>query len=292
MKEKIIAALLILLVFNIDAQDSEYPYPSLSPKGNISQIVGNTTVEIEYERPSVRKRQIFGDLVPWNKVWRTGAGSCTKISFDKAVKFGGQKIEAGKYSLFTIPKPTEWIVILNKDTTLYGSYDYDYKKDMARFVTIPVESNRFYETLNFDIEILPNNAKIYLSWANVQVSIDVETTTDSDIQKLIEGELLTEKNKDSDIYAGAAEYLFFQGTNLMDAITLANTAIELNEHNGWARSLKIKIYEKMNSFDMALAEIENYTKYARSRKWNDEMEKKNTLNFLKKEYLRINSLKE
>lgn len=292
MKGKIIILILVLIVSNLIAQENEYPYPSLSPKGNISQIVGNTIIGIEYERPSVRKRQIFGEIVPWNKVWRTGAGNCTKIRFDKDVKVGGQKIEAGKYSLFTIPNPTEWIIILNKDTTLYGSYDYDYKKDITRFVTIPVESNRFYETLNFDIEILPNNAKIYLSWANVQVSFDIETTTDFEIEQLIEGELLTEKNKDSDIYAGAAEYLFFQGDNLMDAITLANTAIVLNEHNGWARSLKIKIYEKMKLFSMALAEIENYTKYAQSRKWEDEIEKRNTLEFLEKEHLRISSLKE
>jgi tetratricopeptide (TPR) repeat protein len=277
---------------NINAQNSEYPYPSLSPKGNISQIVGNTTIEIEYERPSVRKRQIFGELVPWGKVWRTGAGSCTKISFDKDVKVGGQKIEAGKYSLFTIPNLQEWIIILNKDTTLYGSYDYDYKKDVARFVTIPIKSNRFYETLSLDIEILPNNAKIYLSWANVQVSFDVETTTDSEIEKLIEEELLTKKNKDSDIYAGAAEYLFFRGANLMDAITLAEVAIEINENNGWARSLKIKIYEKMKLFDTALTEIDNNIKYAQRRKWDDELEKQNTLEFLKKEQIRISRLNE
>jgi len=292
MKGKIIILILVLIVSNLSAQENEYPYPSLSPKGRISQIVGNTIIEIEYERPSVRKRQIFGELVPWDKVWRTGAGSCTKISFDKDVEVGGQKIEAGKYSLFTIPNPEEWIVILNKDTTLYGSYDYDHKNDIARFVAIPIESNRFYETLNFDIEILPNNAKIYISWENVQVSFDIETTTDFEIKKLIEDELLTEKNKDSDIYAGAAEYLFFQGENLMDAITLTNIAIELNENNGWARSLKIKIYEKMKLFSMALAEIENYTKYAQSRKWEDEIEKKSTFEFLEKEHLRISNLKE
>lgn len=292
MKEKIITLILTIIAFNVSAQENEYPYPSLSPKGNISQVVGNTVVEIEYERPSVRRRQIFGELVPWGKVWRTGAGSCTKISFDKDVKVGGQRIEAGKYSLFTIPNPEEWIVILNRDTTLYGSYDYNYKNDNARFVTIPIESNRFYETLNFDIEILSNNAKIYLSWANVQVSFDVETTTDSEIEKLIEEELLTKKNKDSDIYAGAAEYLFFRGDNLMDAITLAEVAIEINENNGWARSLKINIYEKMKLFDTALTEIDNYVKYAQGRQWDDELEKQNTLEFLKKEQIRISRLNE
>ena len=122
MKEKILILFLIFSAFGVLAQDSAYPYPSLSPKGKISQIVGNTTIEIEYERPSVRKREIFGDLVPWGKLWRTGAGSCTKISFDKDVVVSGQNIEAGKYSIFTIPNPKEWIVILNRDTKLYGTY--------------------------------------------------------------------------------------------------------------------------------------------------------------------------
>ncbi|MEM8909687.1 MAG: DUF2911 domain-containing protein, partial [Bacteroidota bacterium] len=159
--------LLTLLAFSVDAQNSKYPYLSLSPKGSITQEVGNTTITIDYERPSVRNRQTFGVLVPWDKVWRTGAGSCTKISFDNPVLVGGQKVEAGKYSLFTIPSPKEWIIILNRDTSLYGSFDYDSNKDVARFIAILRSSNRFYETLNFDIEILPNDAKIYLSWATV-----------------------------------------------------------------------------------------------------------------------------
>ena len=122
---------MILMILNVSAQDREYPYPSLSPKGTISQTVGNTLITIEYERPSVRKRQIFGGLVPWNNVWRTGAGSCTKISFDKSVVVEGQRIEAGNYSLLTIPNQKKWIIILNKDTSLWGSYNYDSKKDFT-----------------------------------------------------------------------------------------------------------------------------------------------------------------
>lgn len=125
--------------------------------------------------------------------------------------------------------------------------------DVARFVVIPAESGRFYETLNFDIEIIPNNARIFLSWENVQVSFDIETSTDIEIEEFIKQELDTRKNKDSDIYAGAAEYLFFQGNNLMEAIDLASYAIEINQNNGWAISLKIKIYERMKLYTKAIA---------------------------------------
>ena len=100
-------------------------------------MVGNTTLQIEYERPSARKRKVFGELVPWDQVWRTGAGNCTKIKTNQPIKIGGQQIEKGVYSLFTIPNPHEWVIILNKDTSLYGSYNYNSENDVARFVVIP-----------------------------------------------------------------------------------------------------------------------------------------------------------
>lgn len=287
MTKTIIILVLTLTFFNVSAQNEEYPYPSLSPKGNISQTVGNTIIAIEYERPSVRKRQIFGYLVPWNKVWRTGAGHCTKISFDKSVIVGGQRVEAGNYSLFTIPNPKEWIIILNRDTSLYGSYDYDNKKDVARFVAIPNESNRFYETLNFDIDILLNNSRIFISWENVQVSFDVQTSTDREIEELIRTELLTKKSRESDMYAGAAEYLFYRGENLSDAIKLADFALELDKNNGWARNLKIRIYERLKLFDDALFEINQFTQNVQSRNYDNQKEKENTLRQLKSDYERI-----
>lgn len=274
------------------SQSDEYPYPSLSPKGTITQIVGNTTIEIEYERPSARKREVFGNLVPWNKVWRTGAGHCTKISFDNNVILGGQNIDAGKYSLFTIPNEKEWIVIINKDTTLYGSYNYNLKKDVARFVSIPKTTNRFYETLNFDIDIIPNNAQIFISWANTQISFDVKTSTDDDLNDFISKELLTKKNKDSNIYAGATEYLFFKGENFANALKLADIAIELDANNGWARSLKVKIYETLKMYDNALNELNSAVENINSRDYKNKTEKENELNQLKKDLERITKLKE
>ncbi|MEX0315668.1 MAG: DUF2911 domain-containing protein [Allomuricauda sp.] len=268
-------------------QDADYPYPSLSPKGTISQIVGNTLISIEYERPSSRKRQIFGELVPWGKVWRTGAGNCTKISFNKDVIVGGQKVKAGKYSLFTIPNPKEWIVILNSDTSLYGSFDYNSEKDVARFPAIPTQTGRFYETLNFDIELVPNNAKIFISWANVQVGFNVETTTDEEIEEFIQSELLSRKNKDSDIYAGAAEYLFYQNKNLMDALKLADFAIELNPDNGWARLLKVRIYKKLKQLDKAFDELKEGIEHIQSAEYKDEKERQNSLRQFRLEYKRI-----
>lgn len=287
MKNTILVLSLLLVSYQINGQGIDFPYPSFSPKGNISQTVGNTLVEVEYERPSVRKRQVFGGLVPWNKVWRTGAGNCTKIKFDKDLKIGGQKVSAGKYSIFTIPNIEEWIVIINKDTSLYGSYDYDFKNDIVRFVVIPTESSRFYETLNFDIELNQHNAKIYISWANTQINFDIETSTNEDIEKLIREELLTGKNKLSDNYAGAAAYLAYRGIDLAIALKLADKAKELDENSEWIHGIKVGIYESLKLYNNALEEISQLLIILKRNKEDRSAE----IRKMESEYERISKLK-
>lgn len=292
MMKSILALFLVSISLSIYAQTEEYPYPSLSPKGTISQVVGNTIVAIEYERPSARKRVVFGELIPWNKVWRTGAGHCTKISFDKDVILEGQSLEAGKYALLTIPNKKEWIVILNRDTTLYGSYNYDFNKDVARFIVVPTNSSRYYETLNFDIEIIPNNAQIFMNWANLQISFRLETSTDDEVKKLIRNDLLTKNSKDSDIYAGASEYLYYKGEDLVSALELCDSAIALNKNNGWARSLKVRIYEKLKLYDHAIAELQLSIENTESRDDLNKDQKENILNRSKLDLVRLTELKE
>jgi Protein of unknown function (DUF2911) len=243
------AIVFILSGFNLTAQDGEFAYPSLSPKGIISQTIGNTLINVEYERPSARSRVIYGGLVPWNKVWRTGAGHCTKISFDKDVIVGNQPVPAGKYSLFTIPNPEAWVIIINRDTTLYGSFKYNIDDDVARFTAVPAISGRFYETLNIDIESHDNNAKMYISWTNTQVGFDITTSTNEDIEKRIETELFTRINKVPYNYAGASAYYFNRNGNYDKALSLADMAIELDNNYEWPWYLKMKIYEKMGQYD-------------------------------------------
>ncbi len=260
-----------LVVVNLKAQD-KFEYPSLSPKGTITQVVGNTQVKIEYERPSVRKRKIFGALVPWNKVWRTGAGYCTKISFDQTVKLGGQQIDKGTYALFSIPNPDEWVIILNRDTSLYGSYDYNPELDVVRFIALPERTNRHYETLSFDIDLIPNNARIYLSWANTSISFTIETAIDKRVEQFVQEELMPGTASDSDLYAGAAEYYLYQNTNLMQGITLTDKALAIDTKNSWARLVKIRIYDRLKRYDLALQEID---KAIATTKENEDMDEEN-----------------
>ncbi|TMM53188.1 DUF2911 domain-containing protein [Maribacter algarum] len=253
---------IIIFVLGLFTASGQVDYPSLSPKGMISQIVGNTKVEIEYERPSARNRSVFGELVPWDKVWRTGAGNCTRISFDKDVILGGQPVKAGQYSIFTIPNPQEWVVILNSDTELYGSFNYSPEKEVARFIVTPQKSDRYYETLSFDIDLIPNNARIYISWENTNISFELVTTTDKDLMNYIDEFLLTKKEKDGNRYANAAEQLYFLNSRFGDALALCEIALEKHKKSddyskGFVYRVKMEIYEKLHLYHKAIEIIDD-----------------------------------
>jgi len=162
--------LLFLLPLCLWAQPD---FPALSPSAYLSQQIGDTQIEIWYDRPAARGREVFGTLVPWGKVWRTGAGPCTKIRFDQPVKVGGQSVPADIYALATIPNPDKWMVILHRDTSLYGAYGYDPTQDVARFWVPVNHSERFYEALTLDLDFIPNDAQMYISWGHQQISFPI-----------------------------------------------------------------------------------------------------------------------
>jgi hypothetical protein len=282
---------LILLMAVQGSLFAQFEFPSLSPKGNITQVIGDTHIEVEYERPAARNRVIFGGLVPWNKVWRTGAGYCTKIRFDKPVSVGGQQIEAGHYSLFTIPIPDSWIIIFNTDTTLYGSYRYDAEKDVARFVVDSEKSDRFYETLTIDIDFIPNHAHMYVSWANTQIHFPIHTGTDERVMRFIQEELLTGKEKDPDQYGMGSDYLMYQNQDFSDALALAEMMIQKEGNEGWARIIKLTVYEKLHLYDKALVEIEKGIAHTQVSEYEEEVYRENDLKEWKRHAVRINTAK-
>jgi len=272
MKSKAILGLGLLLFAYVSS--AQIIFPVLSPRGSISQWVGNTFVTISYERPAAREREIFGSLVPFGELWRTGAGYCTRLSVDQPVKIGNERVSAGRYALFTIPGEDEWVVILNSDTTLYGTYGYNPDKDVVRFIVKPEKTSRFYESLTFDIDVVPNDAVVYLSWANTQISFTINTTIDEIVMLAVKAELLEGESDDPNQYALAAEYMIMQNTNLYDALILSERAISLDP-NSWARLLKIQILEKMHRYNEALKEITAGIEHVKTRKYS------------KKEYMEI-----
>lgn len=167
--------------------------PAASPTAKVEQRVGLTDIALTYARPSVKGRKIFGELVPYGQVWRTGANTATAISFSTVVKFGGSEVPAGKYALFTIPEAGEWTVILSKVTGQWGAYSYDAKDDQVRIKVKPTKLAEAVETLELGFGSLRDeSATLDIRWETTRVSIplavDVVGVVVPQIQAAMKGE--------------------------------------------------------------------------------------------------------
>lgn len=158
---------IFLSVFSFALLAQEKP---LSPQETINAKFDGVTTDIVYCRPSARGRTMIGGKEPFGEVWRTGANAATTITFDKDVKIEGKDLPAGKYSLFTVPNKTEWVVIFNTVHTQWGAYDYDKSKDALR-VNVKVEKPKaFVETFT----ISTDKDKVTMAWENYQASFTIK----------------------------------------------------------------------------------------------------------------------
>ena len=148
-------------------------FPQASPSASVKERVGVTAVSIDYSRPSARERKIFGGLVPYGAVWRTGANAATKITFSTDVKLGGAAVPAGSYALFTIPGEAEWTVILSKVVDgQWGSYAYDKKDDQARVTVKPVAMAEPMETMTISLQDMhAGKANLVIAWEKTKVPV-------------------------------------------------------------------------------------------------------------------------
>ncbi len=142
-----------MLATSLPAQTPKVDFPAPSPACTLKQRIGLTDIEIAYSRPGVKGRTIFGSLVPYGQVWRTGANAATKITFSTPVKLNGTDVPAGTYALFTIPGEDEWTIIINKGATQWGAFQYDEKADVARFKATPLTSSKPMETFVIEFTI-------------------------------------------------------------------------------------------------------------------------------------------
>lgn len=246
-------------------------FPALSPEGSIRQKIGLTTISIQYERPAARGRIIFGELVPYGKLWRTGAGACTKIKIDADVLVENMLLRAGTYSLFAIPDPQAWTIILNSDTTLYGTGGYDERKDMIRFTTKAGVVDRHYESFTIDIDVIQNDAELSLSWENTRISLKIKTETDKMVMKMVNEDLLSGKIKDPQLLAMGAEYYYFLGRDLETGIALINKAIDYKP-TSWYYSLKVDLLTRSEKYPQAIETLMLSMAYVKTNpeKWTKE----------------------
>lgn len=142
-----------------------------SPPKTAEAVVGDLKIKIDFSQPGVKDRKIFGELVPFGKIWRTGANEATTVEVSRDCKVGGSFLRAGKYSLFTIPGESEWTIIFNTVPEQWGAYKYDESKDALRFKVKAEKSPSFNERLDFVIKAdATGNGTVSLLWDNTMVS--------------------------------------------------------------------------------------------------------------------------
>ena len=171
MKRIIISLFCFVAIIGISvtafAQEDKSKRPS--PPAEAKGVIDGSDITVNYSSPSVKGRIIWGSLVPYGKVWRTGANEATVFETSKDIVLNGQTLPAGKYSLFTIPGENEWTVIFNSDWNQWGAFKYNKEKDVLRLTVRPDKSTTFNERLKF--EVIDDEVVMY--WENVKVGFPV-----------------------------------------------------------------------------------------------------------------------
>jgi hypothetical protein len=257
MKHTLIAAALIaaiasILTSSVSAQTPPtLDFPKASPSSVLKQRFGLTDVDIEYARPSVKGRKIFGALVPFGEVWRTGANTATKITFSTDVKFGGQAVPAGSYALFTIPTATEWTVILSKVTGAWGAYSYDAKDDLLRVKVKPVALADMVESFTIDVgDLRDDTTNLTLSWEKTRVSVKLENNLIATMVPQIEAAMKAQGEKP---YFPAAMFFYEHDLDLKRALGWMDAAIKEKPDAMWMIYRRGLILEKSGDKAGALA---------------------------------------
>lgn len=165
---------LVLVIATPFAHAQDAVKPRLSPLEMVTMKYEGTYIKVTYCRPHKRERQIFGALVPYGEVWRTGANEATEITFTRDVKVDGNRVDAGTYTLFTIPGEHRWTIILNTDLGQWGAYNYNADKDLLRF-DVPVEKTEEpYEAFTMEFELQDDATDLLIMWDGVRVRIPIE----------------------------------------------------------------------------------------------------------------------
>ena len=242
MRKFIIALALMVASISIKAQVKT---PQPSPKAMLTQVVGLTDVTVDYSRPSAKGRVIFGDLVPFGKLWRTGANANTTISFSEDVIIGGATLKKGKYALFTTPNADSWDVIFYSDTDNWGTPETFSDAKVALKTNVKTEAlNRNVESFTISINNLDNNfGHLELSWEKTLVAIKFEVPTQktaiASIEKALGGPVAGD-------YFSSAQYFYQSNGDMNKALTYVNKALDMNKEKPfWYNRQKSLIQAKL-----------------------------------------------
>ena len=261
MKKKSFQILLTLII--VKSSFAQLKSHNASPRSNISQIIGLVSVNLDYSRPSKKSREIFGGLVPYNKIWRTGANNPTTISFSDYVKINNQLISAGEYHLYSVPTESTLDLVIYEKTDAWGSLPtFDKSKVIARVSSDFIDLPNTVETFTISFENISNNGStLNIMWDNKLAIYNIDALTKDKMINNINN--VMNNNPSSNDYSRAAMYYFEEDIDIEKAMEWINKAYkDSDDLRYWHLRYKALIYEKAGKLNKALEYAESGYKRA------------------------------
>lgn len=251
--------------------------PAPSPTQTIKQDFALGTIELVYSRPSAKGRDIFGDLVPFDKVWRTGANTATLLKFTDPVEINGKRIDTGSYALYTIPGKDSWQIILNKGTSNWGTTGYKESDDVTRFSVPSMKMKPEVETFTMQFaNIKPESCELHIMWEKTAVAVPIKAVIKDRIRAEMEKAMKGTKKP----YFNAAQFYFEYDKNNAKALEAINGAVAENPKAYYMWIYKAKIENEMGDKKAAMAssmrslDLSKEAKNDDYIKMNEELQKK------------------
>ncbi|VTR37773.1 DUF2911 domain-containing protein [Sphingobacterium thalpophilum] len=246
-----------VLLLTANAASAQLKLPAASSAQTVTQGLGIENVTLSYSRPSMNGRKIFGELVPYNEVWRTGANTNTTLTFEGDVSLNGHKLAAGTYALFTIPNKSEWTVIISKNTKQWGAYTYNQAEDALRFNVKPQTLNTAVETFTISFDnVTPTSAVLSLAWEKTAIKVDLKVEQQAKILASIDEAMKGEKKP----YFAAAQYYFNNNLDLNKALVWFDEAAKAQPKAAhvlyWKAKAQLKAGDKKGAIETATKGVE------------------------------------
>ena len=267
-RKLLLSAAICVGTFTVNAQ---LKTPAPSPTQTIIQDFGLSTIELRYSRPGMKGRKIFGDLVPYGKVWRTGANNATVLTFGDEVIIGGTKIPAGKYGLLSIPDKDAWTLIISKQTDVTSPAAYKQDMDVVRVNVKPTALPNSFESFSMQFHnVKPASLELDIVWDKTLVALPITTDVDGKVMAQIKSTV----ENDSRPYFQAAQYYLDNGKDLNQALTWFNKALEQNPNAYWIHHQKANALAKLGKKEEARQTANKSMELAKEQK-NDDYVKLN-----------------
>src|SRR6516165_8098768 len=253
------------------AEEKKIEFPAASQHATVKQRVGLTDIEVDYSRPNKNNRDIFGGLVPYGKLWRTGANAVTKIKFSQPVTLGGKKIPAGEYALFTIPTADEWTIIVSKTAKVQSAADYKQENDAARVMAKPEPNPVTIETFTIGLaDVKGASATLNFLWDNTRVPVKLTTDDIEQVSRQLDAVVSAGTPLEPRTAYQAAAFYYDSNKDLNQAAKWIDQALEKNPDAYFMHYKKAQIQAKLGNKKEAVASAQKAIDILKKDKAPDE----------------------